>query len=322
MAKCGSRLSPRARLCLLALAALASTLAFMTVNAQGNWAFILPFRGAKLAAMVLVGYAVAVSTVLFQTITHNRILTPSIMGFDALYILIQTAIVFGLGLGLTTTSPSAWRFTAEVLSMTGFACLLFYGLFVGETRSLHLMMLVGIVLGLLFRSLSGLLMRLIDPNEFMILQERMFASFNNIKLELLLISAVVIALASLLGWAMRHRYDVLSLGREVAINLGVPYQRTLLLTLILIAVLVAVSTALVGPIVFFGLLLANLAYRMMGTDAHYYTLPAAVLLGIIFLTGGQTLLEHVLLLNTTLSVIIEFAGGITFLLLLTRKQRS
>ena len=42
--------------------------------------------------MLLVGYAIAVSTVLFQTITDNRILTPSIMGFDSLYRLIQTSL--------------------------------------------------------------------------------------------------------------------------------------------------------------------------------------------------------------------------------------
>lgn len=315
-------LSPSMRLGLLALVALACAVAFMTINAHGKWSFILPFRGLKLATMVLVGYAIAVSTVLFQTITHNRILTPSIMGFDALFILIQTMVVFGLGLGLTTTSPSLWRFTFEVVCMTSFAGLLFYWLFSGALRSLHLMMLVGLVCGLLFRSVSGLLMRLIDPNEFMILQARMFASFNNIKVDLILASLVAIAGVTLIGWSIRHRYDVLALGRDVAVNLGVPYQKTLLITLVIISVLVAVSTALVGPIVFFGLLLANLAYRLMGTDKHRYTLPAAILLGIIFLAGGQTILEHVLHLNTTISVIIEFSGGIAFLILLTRTKRS
>ena len=59
----------------------------MTLGANGQWDFVLPFRGGKLAVMLLVAYAVAVSSVLFQTVTHNRILTPAIMGFDALYLL-------------------------------------------------------------------------------------------------------------------------------------------------------------------------------------------------------------------------------------------
>ena len=78
------------------LVAVAAT-AFMTLGAQGRWDFVLPFRGKKLLALVLVAYAIAVSTVLFQTVVNNRILTPSIMGFDALYVLIQTVLMFSLG---------------------------------------------------------------------------------------------------------------------------------------------------------------------------------------------------------------------------------
>jgi iron complex transport system permease protein len=120
---------------------------------------------------------------------------------------------------------------------------------------------------------------------------------------------------------MRHRYDVLALGREIAVNLGVDYRRTLMRTLAAIAVLVSVSTALVGPVTFFGLLVSNLAYQAMGSDRHRYTVPAATLLSVIFLVGGQTLLERVLGLNTTVSVVIEFLGGVMFLVLILRKGR-
>jgi iron complex transport system permease protein len=120
---------------------------------------------------------------------------------------------------------------------------------------------------------------------------------------------------------MRRRYDVLALGRDIAVNLGVDYRRTLMLTLAAIAVLVSVSTALVGPVTFFGLLVSNLAYQAMGSDRHRHTVPAAVLLSVIFLVGGQTLLERVLGLNTTVSVVIEFLGGLMFLVLILRRGR-
>jgi iron complex transport system permease protein len=121
---------------------------------------------------------------------------------------------------------------------------------------------------------------------------------------------------------MRRRYDVLALGREIALNLGVDYRRTLLLTLAAIAVLVSVSTALVGPVTFFGLLVSNLAYQAMGSDRHRHTVPAAALLSVIFLVGGQTLLERVLQLSTTVSVVIEFVGGVMFLALILRRGRQ
>ena len=90
---------------LLCLALLAIT-AFMTVNLRGNIAFALELRGIRLAALVTVAIAIALSTVTFQTITGNRILTPSIMGLDALYQFGQAALVFTLGgLGYVSLSP-------------------------------------------------------------------------------------------------------------------------------------------------------------------------------------------------------------------------
>lgn len=317
-----ARRAPQAlRLMGLGAAALACVVAFMTLGANGQWSFVIPFRGGKLAAMLLVAYAVAVSSVLFQTITHNRILTPAIMGFDALYLLIQAVVVFGFGQAATAANHPMAAFLLEVGAMTAFACLLFRWLFSDAVRSLHLMMLVGIVFGLLFRSLSNFVVRLIDPNEFLVLQDRMFASFNSVRVALLPIALAAVCAATLLIWRMRHRYDVLALGREIAVNLGVDYRRSLMLTLAAIAVLVSVSTALVGPVTFFGLLVSNLAYQAMGSDKHRYTIPAATFLSVMFLVGGQTLLERVLGLNTTVSVVIEFVGGVMFLFLILRKGR-
>ncbi len=317
-----AKLTPPILLALLGFLALASVVAFMTIGANGHWDFVLSFRSGKLAAMLLVAYCVAVSSVLFQTITHNRILTPSIMGFDALYTLIQSIAIFWFGMNMGSGFDATGKFLLEVGVMTLFSCLLFQWIFSGATQSLHLLLLVGIVFGLLFRSLSGLMVRLIDPNEFLFLQDKMFASFNAIRTNLLLISAILVGVTSIIGWRLRRVYDVLALGREVAINLGIHYRRALLLTLVLISVLVSVSTALVGPVTFFGLLVSNLAYMIMQTDKHKFTVPAAILLGIVALVGGQTLLEHALALNTTVSVVIEFAGGLMFIALIVRRGQK
>lgn len=311
------------RMGILAALAAAAIATYMLAGANGNWGFVLPFRGAKLAAMLLVAFAIAVSTVLFQAITHNRILTPSVMGFDALYILIQALMVLGMGINPAQGEErQTVQFLVEVAAMTGFACLLFWGVFNGAAHSLHLMLLMGIVFGLLFRSLSSLVVRLIDPNEFAYLQDRMFASFSAIETGLLWACALAIGLASAIAWRLRRSYDVLALGRDVAVNLGVPYRRTVMATLVAVSVMVAVSTALVGPVLFFGLLVSNLAYVTMGSDRHRWLVPAAVLWAVIFLVGGQALLERILKLNATISIAIEFAGGLLFLLLVIRRKQS
>jgi iron complex transport system permease protein len=302
-------------LCVLAAALI---VAFMTVDAKGRWGFILPFRGQKILSMILVAYAVAVSTVLFQTVSHNRILTPSIMGFDSLYILIQTSLVFSIGSGGVAALDPRLLFGVEVAAMVVFSGMLYRWLFSGTGRSLHLLVLVGIVFGVLFRSLSGFMQRIIDPNEFVVLQDRLFASFNNVNGDLLAVSTATIVAASLVGWRFVSSFDVLALGRETAIGLGVDHRRTVTIVLVLVAVLVSVASALVGPVTFFGLLVANLAYQIAGTHKHVFVLPVAVLLAVICLVGGQLVLERLFAFDTALSIIIEFAGGIVFLALLIR----
>lgn len=311
---------PAIIIALLSALTLLACAAFMTLGAKGSWSFVLSFRGTKLAAMVLVAYSVAVSTVLFQTVTNNRILTPSIMGFDALYILIQTLVVFFFGaVQIDWLGPNA-RFLAETAIMVVFAGTLYYWLFSGATRSLHLVMLVGIVCGVFFRSISNLMQRMLDPNLFAVLQDRFFASFNTINADILLISAIIVAAVSVYGLRYLYVLDVLSLGREPAINLGVDHARVVRKILFMVTVLVSVSTALVGPITFFGLLVANLAYMIAGSARHRIVLPVAVLLAILCIVGGQTVLERVFAFNTALSVIIEFLGGLVFIILLVREN--
>ncbi len=307
-------------LMLMFLSALAILLMalFMTVGARGDWSFILAFRGKKLAALVMVGFAIAVSTVAFQTVTANRILTPALMGFDALYILMNSVLVFLFGSLTIVAADPIMLFMLNVAAMVGFALLLFRFLFSDSTRSLLLVLLVGIILGTLFRSLTDFTLRLIDPNEFIVLQDFFFANFNTVNADLLWVSAIIILVVSAVGVSRLHALDVITLGRDQAINLGVDHTREVGITIVLVTVLVSVSTALVGPVTFFGLLVANLAYVLIRDHRHVFIMPAAALLAVICLIGGQMLLERLLNFDSSLSIVIEFAGGLVFIFLLLR----
>lgn len=309
---------PAKRLFLLGLLVAGAIIIFMTIDSRGNWDFVIPFRGTKILALALVSYAIAVSTVLFQTVAGNRILSPSIMGFDALYVLIQTTLVFVLGAQATVTLNPQARFVLEVMCMVLFAGILYRWLFGGTRRSLHLLILVGIIFGVLFRSFANMMMRLIDPNEFVILQDMLFASFNSFDRNLLWVSVALIFGGSIVLWRIGHTFDILALGRETAVNLGINFQRTVTIILVVIAIFVSVSTALVGPVTFFGLLVANLAYQLAGTYKHRWILPFAAGLALLFLVSGQMVVERLFSFNTSLSIVVEFLGGIVFIILLIR----
>ncbi len=309
------------RLLGLAVAALAAAAAFLAIGLKGNIAFVLELRLVKLAALVQVGVAIAISTVIFQTVTGNRILTPSIMGLDALYLFGQMLMVFLLGgIGYVTLDPQM-KFGLEVLVLMALASALLLPM-LKSRLDMGLMLLAGVVFGVLFRSLHSLLARLIDPNEFSVVQSASFANFNAVRTDLLLFAAVVTAVAAVIAWRARHVLDIVSLGPDTATGLGVSWAGTVTRLLLLVSALVAVSTALVGPVAFFGLLVAALVERIVNTRRHAVLLPAAALAGIVVLVGGQTLFQHALGNATALGVVIEFVGGLVFLLLLVLGSRT
>ena len=311
--------APAKRLMALSALALLAILLFMTINLGGNIRYILLHRGLILATMLLVACAAGIATLLFQTVTNNRILTPSVMGLEALFILLQTLLIFFIDANGLKMLGNVGQFVCETALLVLFATLLYRWLLGSIGVNLHRVLLVGLVCGTLFRSISGLLQRLLAPGEFAILQSRMFATFTRAAPEIIAIAAVVVLLVALVVWRMRHSLDVIALGRDMSVGLGVAGRRRVTLILLLVSLLVAISTALVGPLTFFGLLVANLSYQFIGSHRHCYLLPGVVLTGIITLVGGQLILERLLHMAGSLSVVIEFVGGALFLWFLMKK---
>ena len=310
----------RTVLWLLPLLLAAACVLFMTLNIKGSWDYALPHRATKLAALVMAAYAVGVSTLLFQTITGNPILTPSVLGFDSMYIFLQTLLVALLGGIGYTLLPLAGKFTLEMAAMLGGSVLLFRLLLREGGQDLTRMILIGVIFGVLFRSLSSLLQRLIDPEEFATVQTNLFASFNTVNEKMLWFGAVVMAVSAVFIWRERYRLDVHLLGRDQVTNLGIPYRRHVLWILTWVAVLGPTAPALVGPVSFFGLLVCALTDRFAGSMKHAVRLPAAFFISALLLVAGQALFEHLLGMKGVLSAVVEFAGGLVFLYLVMKQR--
>lgn len=300
------------------LFALLSIVSFMTINVQTDWEFILQHRGKRLLAMLLVAIAMGLATIAFQTITHSRILTPSLMGFDVLYMLVHSVGLTLWGAKSGLDGAPELRFLLEVVTMVAIALILFQLLFNRSIRGLHVLILLGLVGGIFFRELAELALRITDPTEFSIQSANSLANFNRINLSLLWLGFSGVILCAAVLVILRRSLDVLSLGRDVVINLGVPYSKIVTLVMAAICVLISISTALVGPMLFFGLVVANLAYWLTGTHLHRWTFPTSILAGIICLVGGQVIFEQVLRSSLPLAMTIELVGGVLFIMLLLR----
>ena len=287
---------------------------------DGFWR-IAELRVTSIAVIAVVALCQGVATIAFQTVTHNRIITPSIIGFESLYTVIQTAAVFFFGIAGIVAIQGVPQFLAQVALMVLFSALLYGWLLGGRFGDLHTMLLIGIILGGGLGALSTFMRRLLSPAEFDVLTARLIGSVANADATYLVVALPLVVGATAGLWLVARKLDVLALGEAAALNLGVPHRRYLILVLLLVAVLMAVSTTLVGPMAFLGFLIAMLTYQLADTHDHRYLFPMSWLIGYVVLTGAYFTLKHIFYAQGAVGIIIEVVGGAFFLIHLLRKGR-
>ncbi|WP_413701833.1 iron chelate uptake ABC transporter family permease subunit [Psychromonas sp. KJ10-10] len=285
-----------------------------------NYEYFLSKRTPKIIAIILAGVAIALSSFSFQTITHNRILTPSIMGFDSLYLLTQVLIVLIAG-GLSIVSMDPYlNFILCVVVMLMFSLTLFHFYFASKRSDIIVLLLLGVVLSQLFSNVANMLIMMLDPSEFAIVQTNMFASFTNVKTELVFLCIPIITLTAIALFKMSNTLNILWLDKDNATSLGVDVAKVTKRVLLLSSLLIAVSTAMVGPVLFLGLLVTNLTREWLNTFRHNTLFIACMLVSVLALLSGQFIVEFVFQLQTTLSVVINFVGGFYFLRMLLKNK--
>ena len=290
------------------------------VGSRGFWR-IVDRRMDAVIAMAVVALCQAMATVSFQTVTGNRILTPSILGFESLYRAIHTTTIFLFGVAGLNAARTTSMFLLQLALMIGLSLLLYSWLLLGSVKGLCPLLLVGIIIGAGLGSLSTFMQRLLTPSEFDVLTARLFGSVNNADPDYYPVAIPLILGAAIVLYALSKRLNVLSLGRDTTTSLGVGHARISLTVLVLISVLMATSTALVGPMTFLGFLVATLAYQLSPTYDHRYVFPMAVSLAMLTLCGAYFLMRNVFSAQGVVSIIIEFVGGALFLIVLLRRGR-
>ena len=278
-------------------------------------------RQNAIIAMAIGAICQAVASILFQSITNNRIITPSILGFEAVYSTINTAIMYFLGISGFMAIGGVGFYLFQIALMVGLSLILFLGIFTKKDANIELMLLIGVILGQGLRAIAAFMRRLLSPSEFDILQARLFASVNNSDSEYFLISIAIISLVLLGIFLNSKKIDVISLGRDLAINLGINHKRTTFLSLVAVAILISISTALLGPMTFYGFLVATLTYQLAKTYDHRYMLIMAIILAFDILAGSYFIMNHIFNANGVVSVLIELIGGISFLILIFKEEK-
>ncbi|MCI6188485.1 MAG: iron chelate uptake ABC transporter family permease subunit [Clostridium sp.] len=306
---------------LFGIALLAITLFLVYGLNINNYEYNLSKRIPRVIAIIITGGSIAFSSIIFQTITNNRIITPSVLGLDSLYGFLQSFVVFIFGISSIVMTDGRVNFLVSSFLMI-LGSMILYKFLLGNGKSnIYFLLFVGTIFGTLFKSLSTFMQVLIDPNDYVVLQSKLFASFTNVNTSILLLVIIILLIIVAFIYDDMKKIDVLHLGRDNSISLGVDYDRISKKFLIVVSILISISTALVGSITFLGILVVNLSYQLIKSYKHKYLIASSILISIIALVGGQFIVERLLNYNTKISIIINFIGGAYFIYLLLKENK-
>ncbi|ONI41444.1 CRISPR-associated protein Cas5 [Candidatus Epulonipiscium fishelsonii] len=292
---------------------------FLDVNMK-YFDYAMSLRVPKMLGIVIAGICIGTASIMFQSVINNRIVTPCLLGMNSLYILIQTFTVFIFGSTSIFVLNENLSFIINLGIMGVLATAIYGYLFKKTNYNVLYVLLVGTVMATFFTSISNAMMRVMDPNEYDTLQDNIVSSFTQVNEANI---ALAFALIALIFIAFRKEIallDVITLGKNQSINLGVDYDKSIMKILMMVTLLIAIATAMVGPISFLGLIIANLSRQMFKTYKHTYLMAGSALIGIAILFIGQTCIEHIFNHSTVISVFINLFGGIYFLYLIMKNR--
>ena len=305
------------KLIILSILTLICSLAYLFYDLNLDFfKFSMSLRVPKLLAMLLTAYCIGAASLIFQTIIRNTIVTPCLLGMNSLYLLIHTGVMFFFGSASVLVLNKYISFGVDLILMGTIATFVYSYLFRVTKYNVLYVLLAGTVMATFFLSLQNSMVRIMDPNEYDALLSSLVASFNSVNADILAIAIIITIVLSLIYYKDLAVLDVLSLGKENAINLGIDYDKTIKRLLLGVTLFIAVATALVGPISFLGLIIANLSRELFKTYRHNYLVAGSVLMGMLVLVAGQVIVERVFILSIPISVFISIAGGLYFMYLL------
>ena len=293
---------------------------FTNTNDINN--FIIRNRIIKFISLLLVGYCVAISSTLFQTISNNRIITPSIMGFDSLYIFIQSFIVLVVT-NLGDINQYYLEFIISSIAIMSILSRKLYNIVSSISRkTIYLLLLTGVVINLLFKSMGNLLISLMDINKFNLLQQKMYTNFDNMITSSIPIGILVITLCSFIIYNIYNQLDLVLIGRNNAKMLGIDIKNLESAIIGIVSALVCVSTILVGPVIFLGLFVVNISYEIMEYCNHKNMFIFSILISWIALVFSSIITDRIFEFTMTVNVVLDFIGGIYFIGLLLRRNKK
>ncbi|MEV7798911.1 iron chelate uptake ABC transporter family permease subunit [Microbacterium foliorum] len=270
-------------------------------------------RVPRTIALVLAGAATAMAGLVMQLLTQNRFVEPTTTG---------TTEWAGLGLlavMVLVPNPSIPLRMAGAIIAAFIGTMVFFAFLRRVSlKSSLIVPIVGIMLGAVVGSVSTYFALATDSLQALgVWFAGSFTSVLRGQYEMLWIVAIV----GVVVFIVADRLTIAGLGEEIATNVGVDYNRVILLGTVLIAVTTGVVTVVVGNLPFLGLIVPNIVSMVRGDDLRS-NLPWVCLLGVAIVTVCDIIGRTIIMpFEVPVSLILGVVGAIVFILLLLRQRR-
>ena len=213
----------------------------------------------SLFAMIVSAVLIAIVSQVFQTITSNRVITPSMIGFDSIFIASQAIIILFSDKFKVMHSNPYLNFTFSAGLMVSVSVLMYVAILRKNRNNLYLLLLLGIIISSIVRSITNYIEVILKPQEFQSLKAATSVTITNMNTKIIYLAAFIMIIVMYKLIKSRHELDVMLLSQDNATSLGVDYNQRLKVYLMYISIAMSVTTALIGPITFLGLIAVNIS---------------------------------------------------------------
>lgn len=279
---------------------------------------VLGLRLPRIAAAVLAGGALAVAGVGFQALTRNPLAEPSVLGVSA-------GASFGVVVGQLVGGSGALFDTVRVAAF-GFGGALVAGAAVYLIASVHgafpiqTLLLAGVIVGIFFGSAVTVLISLVDIDRLGGIVHWLFGNIAPLPGRSLLVFAGLAALGFAAIVSQARELNVLALGEEQALQLGIDAERLKAQVFVAAALLTSSVVAFAGPIGFVGLIVPHILRLLLGPD-NRLLVPTAMVGGGVFLLVADTIARNVVApAELSVGIITSFFGAPFFVYLLRTRR--
>ena len=290
-------------------------------GSKSNEIAIFKIRLPRIVIAILVGIALATSGTILQGVTKNDLADSGILGINsgaALFVVIYIYIMNG---NVYDGISNLTIFTMPIVALAGaiFGAGLIYLLAWKNGINSSRLLLIGIGINIAFTSLLTIFQLKFTTQEFNRVMAWTSGSIWGASWKYVLAILPFILIFMILTIYKSRYLDVLNLGDEVSIGLGIDVEKERIKLIIYAVILAGVATSVAGSIGFLGLISPHIARRLIGPK-HKNLIPVASLIGVFILLVSDTIARNIIApMEIPVGIVVSIIGVPYFIYLMLSK---